>query len=106
VQHMSTKDAEDDGDIDVVALARETARKASRAATARGETGPGGRGRRAAPEEAEVHGRNVVEGIPQGLVDAAVEQMVAAGVSVDMRRIKLIDEKRIEVDLTSKRNRF
>lgn len=83
----------DDDEIDVRALARQTVKNAR---TAHRES------RRAAAED-ETPGmkrRYVAEGVPQAVIDTAVRQMEDAGMKVDLRRIKKLNEGRWEVDLS------
>jgi hypothetical protein len=85
---------ESDEDVDVVALARRAA-KAGKAA-ARDE----GRDTTQEARDDAAQRRSIIDGVPQAIVDAAVEQMIAKGVRIDMRRIKKVSTGRFEVDLS------
>lgn len=89
----------DDPDLDVAAMARAAAAR-GKAATAqerkqtRPSTGKPGNG----PVETRRHPS--IEGLPQALVDAALQEMEDRGVKPDVRRIHKAPGGGVEIDLT------
>lgn len=94
---MGTKNGSEEEDVDVVALARATAQQARRAVRQeRAEE----RVAHEEPADDGIRRRSIVAGVPQAVVDRAIEEMIRRGVRIDLRRIKKLSTGRFEVDMS------